>query len=621
MPDNETARAGKLLLVSAPWALFNRPSLSLGSLKAYLTNESSAIEVETAHLFLHVAQALGYGTYQRISRRVWRAESIFSALLYPEQASTAESLFASTLSKKETAAYDFNALVDQVRTITDDWVASIDWPTFDLVGFSISFCQVAASLYLISQIKQLRPSLPVVVGGSSFSGERSTDLLSVFTGIDYLVLGEGERPLSDLLRFLLTPGKRRTAAMFPDSILTAGEKAREQYPFCQLDRLDRLPMPDYDDYFKLMGSFPAKDRFFPTLPMETSRGCWWHRSDHSGQFRGCAFCNLNLQWQGYRTKAPQRVVQEVYRLAQRYQVLSLAFADNALPLNQAEAIFDGIAKLGCDFSIFAEVRANMPSPLMQKMKKAGVDTVQVGIESLSSRLLSKMNKGVRAIDNLNMMKQCEMSGILCASNLILQFPSSDDDDVDETLNAIEFSRWYFPLKTVNFWLGLESPVYRFPDHFQIRSTFNHTNLKKLFPAPMAKALRFIIQGYRGDRKRQQQRWRAVEKRVRQWKADYAIMQKQTGGRPALTFRDGGRFLIIEQHFPQQSAVKHRLTGMSADIYRFCDVPRNFEQISDLSVSHGPEQIEAFLSSMVDKRLMFEEKGSYLSLAVPFSGLK
>jgi ribosomal peptide maturation radical SAM protein 1 len=610
------ASSGKVLLVSAPWALFNRPSLPLGTLKAYLAANFPGLQVTTTHLHLLVAQALGYAPYKRVSRRVWRAESVFSALLYPKFKSNAESLFIRSFAKKTAMDYSFQALVDRVKNVIDRWLDAVDWPSLDLVGVTISFCQVTASLYLISQVKRICPSLPIVVGGSSFSGEASTDLLSAFPGIDYLVRGEGERPLADLLRFLLGQGAQRSTTSLPASILIAGEQAPQPFRFCQLERLERLPVPDYDDYFNLLASFPAQQRFFPVLPLEASRGCWWHRTDRSDLFKGCSFCNLNLQWHGYRTKPPRQVIDEVIGLVRRHQVLSLTFADNALPLKHAAAIFDGIAKLGCNLAIFAELRANAPPSLLMKMKLAGVETVQVGIEALSSRLLSKMNKGVRTIDNLSMMKHCEATGIHCASNLMLHFPSSDEADVNETLDALEFAAWYRPLKTVSFWLGLDSPVYRFPKRFGIRSTFNHPNLKKLFPEPMARAMRFIIQGYRGDRKRQRQRWRPVEARARQWASDYAAMQRQTGGRPTLTVREGKRFLIIDQHFPHQPVLKHRLSGTSANIYRYCQVPRHFDQIAAVANHHRPEQIHSFLASMVDKRLMFKEKSCYLSLAMP-----
>lgn len=607
------------MLVSAPWALFNRPSLPLGSLKAYLLENVPGIRVQSDHLYVVVAQALGYASYRRVSQRVWRAESVYSALLYPDRASRAESLFLSTFPKKEHNRYDFKVLVQKVRAITDRWINTVEWSALKMVGLSISFCQVTASLYLISQIKRICPSLPVVIGGSSFSGEASTGLLKAFPNIDYLVLGEGERPLSELVRYLCMPQKARADHSLPESIIVSGTKPKGGHRFCQLERLARLPVPDYDDYFGLLAKFPAAQRFFPTLPLEASRGCWWHRRDRRGQFAGCAFCNLNLQWQGYRIKSSKQVVEEVKRLVQRYQVLSLAFADNTFPLNKVEAIFQGMTKLGYDLSVFAELRANTTPSALHIMKQAGVDTVQVGIESLSTGLLEKMNKGARAIDNLSIMKHCEAAGIACASNLLLHFPSSDEQDVNETLWMLDFCRWYRPLKTVGFWLGLQSPVYRYRQPFQIRSAFNHPNLKKLFPPSIAGAMHFIIQGYRGDKQQQRRLWRPVENKVAQWQADYAAMQTQTGGQPSLMVREGGPFLIIDQHFPNQPVVKHRLTGASATIYRYCDIPRQFDQICNQISTHGPEQIQSFLSAMVDKRLMVAENNFYLSLAMPAKG--
>lgn len=611
---------GQVLLISAPWPLFNRPSLPLGALQAYLADRLPSVQVDTCHLFLHLAHELGFGRYQRVSHRAWRAESIFSALLYPQRAHLAESLYYGTFKKRsEDPPADFKQLLVIIETAIDTWLHQIDWSRLDLVGLSISFCQVTASLYLISRIKAIRPSLPVVVGGSSFSGERSGQLLEAFPLIDYLIVGEGERPLAGLIRALLEPAPRgREGDALYDGVIHRRNHDVGQRRHTQLERLDNLPAPHYDDYFNLLTSFEPQRRFFPVLPVEASRGCWWHGRSADGQFSGCAFCNLNLQWQGYRTKSVDQVLREVDYLVERHQTLSLAFSDNAIALKQADTLFDGIRKQGRDLSIFAELRANAPPSLVKKMKRAGVDTVQIGVEALSDRLLLKMNKGARVIDNLCLMKYCEALGIDNASNLILHFPGSDEADIQETLRAVPFARWYRPLKPVSFWLGLGSPVYRFKNAFGIRSVYNHPNVKQLFPQSVAAKIRFMIQSYHGDRNRQKRLWRPVKDAVRNWQIGYETMQQQTRGMPALAYRDGGRFLIIDQHRPGKSAERHRLTGASADIYRFCSTPRRAGQIADRFQNHRPEQIRDFLASMVAKHLVFEADDWYLSLAAPAS---
>ena len=71
-----------------------------------------------------------------------------------------------------------------------------------LVGFSVCFNQLFASLYLARLIKEIAPETPIVFGGSGCSGEVGRSLFSVFPEIDYLIDGEGEEQLLHLCRQL-----------------------------------------------------------------------------------------------------------------------------------------------------------------------------------------------------------------------------------------------------------------------------------------------------------------------------------------------------------------------------------------------------------------------------------
>lgn len=75
----------KIALISAPWPLYNRPSIQLGTLKAYLQSTDPHIRVEAHHFYLELAASLGYKLYQEISERTWLAECIYAALLFPER--------------------------------------------------------------------------------------------------------------------------------------------------------------------------------------------------------------------------------------------------------------------------------------------------------------------------------------------------------------------------------------------------------------------------------------------------------------------------------------------------------------------------------------------------------
>ena len=185
----------------------------------------------------------------------------------------------------------------------------------DLVGFSVSLCQMTASLYLMSEIKKINPSIRVVVGGTTFCGPSARDFLDFFTHIDFIIQGEGEIPLTDLITFLNTNPKSEANLEIPGIVSRHTPKGQPAC-FAQVSDLANLPCPDFEDYFKALQHFSPEKRFFPTLPMEASRGCWWNGSVLSNKKTeeqtghkiddkdGCAFCNLNLQWKGYRTKPP-----------------------------------------------------------------------------------------------------------------------------------------------------------------------------------------------------------------------------------------------------------------------------------------------------------------------------
>jgi hypothetical protein len=382
-----------------------------------------------------------------------------------------------------------------------------------------------------------------------------------------------------------------------------------------LPHLERLATPDYGDYFKTLGTFSPDKQFFPTLPVESSRGCWWKGAALEKQTKGCAFCNLNLQWSGYRQRVPARIVHDINILTERHQTLSIAFMDNVLPAKSSKELFSALGRLDRDLRMFAEIRASTSQKILEKMGSAGMREVQVGIEALSSNLLKKMDKGTTVIQNMAIMKNCEALGIQNVSNLILHFPGSDEADVTETLQNLVFAMPFKPLKPVNFWLGLGSPVWQNPKQFHIQSLSNHPHYRILFPKHVTENVRFSIQAYRGDLLRQRKLWKPVEKKIQRWNRFYAALHRQPFSGPILSFQDGGRFLIIRQRRRNADPLQHRLNGTSRKIYLFCSDIRSIRSIKMKFPGFPEDKLMVFLKMMIGKGLMFEEKGRFLSLAV------
>lgn len=616
MTRNQTGKLERVALVSTPWPLYNHPSIQLGTLKAFLGRRHPDLRADAHHFFLRAARAVGYRTYQAVSERIWPAESFFAALLFPERLEAIEALVhRETELIPELKGTSFRGILATLRDVTEDFIDGTDWGSYGLVGFSICLCQFTSSLYCIRRIKEKQPGLPVVVGGSALGGNPGPGFFEAFPEVDFLIVGEGELPLSGLVHEL---GNHPPKAPLPS---IAGVVARESVAnravpaASQLEHLKGLPPPDYDDYFQLLSALGEDGAFFPTLPAEMSRGCWWRRTGPAGAGKGCAFCNLNLQWEGYRSKDPAQVAAEIDFLTGRHRTLSIAFTDNVLPVDGGREVFNRLAHLKKDLRMFGEIRASTTAGTLRLMKHAGFHEVQVGIEALSTRLLRKMNKGSSAIINLEVMKNCEEAGLVNVSNLILELPGSDEEDVAETLRALDYAMVFRPLRGVVFWLGLGSPMFEDPRRFGLRTTFNHPRYGILFPPEIVGSMRFMIQGYRGDIGRQRRLWRPVRQKLKEWHKSHGLCDGRSGVDPLLSFRDGLTFLMLRQKHPGEPVLNHRLAGTSREIYLFCRENRSIQEILGHFPRMSEDRVLPFLRMMVAKRLMFEETGRFLSLAV------
>jgi ribosomal peptide maturation radical SAM protein 1 len=608
-----------IALLSPPWPLYTRPSVQLGALKAVIRSRFPLVAVAAHHAYLNLAASIGYALYHDISERTWLAETVYGALLYPEKRPGMARLFRSEAAgNRRLRGTDFTRLTAQVQAATEQWLSAIDWRPFRLVGVTSVLCQLTAGLYFIRRLRELHPGLTIVAGGAAFNHQSAAAALELFPELDAVVCGEGELPLCHLVQHHVVEGLPLAEIPPAGGIVRGGDPAdsMSERGFYQLENLDHLPVPDFDDYFATLAKLTPAQRFFPTLPVEVSRGCWWQRERGTGAEGGCEFCNLNLQWKGYRSKSAGRAVSEIDQLTRRHRLLSIAVMDNVLPRNSTAELLRGLAALNRDLSIFAEIRATTPLSELKLMASAGMRRVQVGIEALSTRLLRKLRKGTTAIQNLEIMKHCEALGIINLSNLILDFPASDDADVAETLHVMEFALPLRPPKPVSFWLGLGSPAWRHAEAHGLRHIGNHPHWARIFPSRIFRRLPFMIQAYRGVAGRQRRLWQPVRDRLRTWTKTFNDLRRGTAAEPILSYRDGGDFLIIRERRTDGAAATHRLEGASRRIYLFCGHHRSRQRILAAFSDLPADRITAFLRMMTDQKLMFSENDRFLSLAVP-----
>ncbi len=592
------ATSFSVALLSMPWALFNRPSIQIGALKAYL-KKYDWIHADTFHPYLDVANSINTSTYRLISMDSWAGEALYSPLLFPEQYGQAKSLFQQRLKSMEAAhpIDDYDKLQEQIQKCLNGLIEKLQ-NDYHLIGFSVCFNQLFSSLVAAKLLKEHNPDCPVVFGGSSCVGKIGSSLLDNFPWVDYVIDGEGEGSLFQLCRYL----SGRTSTL-KQRIMAQGKTEQEDNNN-EIRDLNTLPTPDYTSYFNEMGQLFKTEPFIPTLPIEFSRGCWWNK---------CKFCNLNLQWHHYRSKSGERCVIEVEELAAKHQCLNFTFTDNALPLKESDRFFDSMSEKNEDYRFFAEIRAITDPKKMAQYQRGGLSSIQVGIEALSTSLLKRMGKGTTTIENIATMRQSAENDIVLDGNLITQFPGSTLEEVDETLETLEFVLPYNPLISASFFLGYGSPVYAQPGAYGIRALTHHPMNKKLFPQYVLDNMQPLIKGYRGDRQYQRILWKPVSKKLGSWHAFH--LKRIQSNIPPLSYRDGGSFLIIRQERKDSTVLQHRLKGASRAIYLYCTTIRTMDEIAGAFNTIPVEKIRSFLIDLTKKYLVFSEQNRYLSLAI------
>lgn len=195
--------------------------------------------------------------------------------------------------------------------------------------------------------------------------------------------------------------------------------------------MDTLPVPVYTDYFEEMDAHGLMSHRQVNFPLEASRGCWW------GQHHHCVFCGLNGSDMTYRAKSPERIHHELAVQNETHGLSLISFTDNIVSLKFMRPLIERLEKDPLPLKYFIETKANLSRRQVKEYKRAGIDFMQPGIESLSSHVLDIMNKGITALANVACLKYCREAGLRPSWNLLHGFPGETREDYEQTLRFLQ----------------------------------------------------------------------------------------------------------------------------------------------------------------------------------------
>jgi radical SAM superfamily enzyme YgiQ (UPF0313 family) len=290
----------------------------------------------------------------------------------------------------------------------------------DMVGISSLFTPYyREALEVAARVKKYA-KIPVVMGGAHASAE-PTSLLSS-PHVDYVIRGEGERPLVELLCHLRGESsiERVPNLLFKEHGRVRTNPIADNYP------IDDLPLPDLSDSPPIRYSLAGK----PLTFMITSRSC-----PHK-----CSFCSVHTTFgQDYRRRILESVLAEIdLRYREGYRVVD--FEDDNLtyymkpfkelcrqlaarfPHHEMEFVaMNGISYLSLD------------DELLELMAAAGFSRLNLALVSSDKTVRDTTKRPHTLAAYLKVVRKAHRLGFQIVSYQILGLPSESLDSMIQTL--------------------------------------------------------------------------------------------------------------------------------------------------------------------------------------------
>lgn len=360
----------------------------------------------------------------------------------------------------------------------------------DYVAVSAITCTSPDAIKVIELAKNIDRNIKTILGGvhPTFMYE---ELFSLTTALDYIVLGEGELTLPELLAVSSEGGDisgvNGIAFKKGGKVVRTGKRGF-------VENLDSLPLAwdllDWTDYtyYILPGSRLGA--------MATSRGC----------DKECTFCSQQKFWERtWRARSPESLVAEMNELRNKYSVDVVLFTDDYPTPDRVrwERFLDLIIEKNLGMKILMETRAAdiiRDKDILQKYKDAGIIHIYVGTEATQQESLDYMKKDLSIEESIEALRLLREVGIITETSMILGFPDETMETVEKTLSlAIDFNPDFAHFLALAPWPY--SDIYReLRDYIEVRD-YTKYNLIDPVIRPKNMTLReldeAIIECYRG----------------------------------------------------------------------------------------------------------------------------
>ena len=284
--------------------------------------------------------------------------------------------------------------------------------------------QLVRAAALSELLKARFPSIPVVWGGYFPSLYPEVVLDAPY--VDWVIRGQGERTLADLLEVL--DGRREPSDVA--GLAYRGTSGHKVNPERSWVGPDEFASPPYDH-------IDVEDYLGPTSlgrrsgVYQASIGCPY----------ACNFCGvISVYGRKEKFEAPARVAANLTYLRDRHGMDSVHFYDNNFFLTEAHAkeMCARLAPLGLNW--WCETRIDgmlkFSAATWRKIEGSGAQMIFFGAESGSDAVLRAISKDLTTAQTLEIAERLARTTIIPEFSFMLGGPDDPDEEISLTLNLI-----------------------------------------------------------------------------------------------------------------------------------------------------------------------------------------
>jgi len=315
---------------------------------------------------------------------------------------------------------------------------------FDMVGlmfYTMNYGQIKDS---VNAIKKRFPKIKIAVGGPHPSA-RPEGTMKEIPQIDYAFIGEAELGFVQLADALDNKKFKQSDLKSVASLVWRNGKKIVQNERKIILDLNELGFPSWDLLKPESYPYAPHGNFFkqsPMAPMIITRGCPY----------ACTFCAGHLvSGKRIRYRSLENVMEEIRLLVHKHGIKEIHIEDDNFTMDRkfVEGFCKTIIKekLGITWACPNGMRLDtLDRKLLTLMKKSGLYSVSVGIESGSDRILKVVKKSLTTAKTKEKVELINDVGLDVIGFVMLGFPTETKEEMEQTIDFVTT----LPLKRINF---------------------------------------------------------------------------------------------------------------------------------------------------------------------------